>query len=324
MRKHLEFIAGQDAAGMRLDKWLAQRLTDYSRSYLQKLISNDLVKVNGRIVRASHRLSPGELLEIEIPPPEKSEVVPQNIPVEIVYEDEHLVVVNKPAGLVVHPGAGVRDGTLVNALLYHCQQLSGLGGQLRPGIVHRLDKNTSGLLVVAKTDRAHHQLARQFAEKSASREYLALVWGTPDPLEGTVETRLDRSKRDRTMFTVADRGKIAITAYRVEEVLGFLSLLRVRLKTGRTHQIRIHLNYLHHPVFGDPEYHGRYKQLNRLQQGRERQLAQSLLKILDHQALHAFRLSFRHPESGEIVQFEAPLPADFRKVLEILRENYRE
>ncbi len=323
MRKHLEFVAGKDAAGVRIDKWLAQHLPEFSRSFLQKLISSELVRVNEKVVRASHRLSPGEIIEVEVPPPEKTEIAPQNIPLDIIYEDDQLVVVNKPAGLVVHPGAGVREGTLVNALIFHCRQLSSVGSRLRPGIVHRLDKNTSGLLVVAKTDRAHHHLARQFAEKQAFREYLALVWGTPEPPDGTVETFVNRSKRDRTVFTVSKQGKMAVTEYRVEEVLGFLSLLRVRLRTGRTHQIRIHMNYLHHPVFGDPEYHGRFKQLNRLRHSAERQLARQLLKVMNRQALHAFHLAFHHPISGERLAFEAPVPADFQQVLEILKEKYR-
>jgi len=305
---------------LRLDKFLQLSFPDRSRSYWQKLIELGMVKVNGEIVRSAYRVSAGETVQVTIPPPQETEILPEDIPLDIIFEDEHLLVVNKPAGMVVHPGAGVRQGTLVNALLYHCKNLSGVGGRLRPGIVHRLDKDTSGLLVVAKNDVAHLSLSQQFAEKTAYREYLALVWHPFQSEEGNIETRLNRSKRDRKLFAVAKEGKTAITRYQVERRYRFLTLVRVWLKTGRTHQIRVHFSHIHHPVFGDPQYHGRLKQIAQLSGKADRELAQKLLQVMPRQALHARKLAFVHPVSKEKMQFQAPLPDDFKKVLAALQE----
>lgn len=314
----IELQATATEAGLRLDKFLHARLPDYSRNSLQKLITAGFVRVAEQPVKASYRLNGDETISLTIPPPQPTELVAQNIPIEIVYQDEALVVVNKPVGMVVHPGAGVHSGTLVNALLYHCEHLSDVGAPLRPGIVHRLDKNTSGLLVVAKTNLAHQRLSKQFAEKSATREYLALVWGNLENDQGTIDTLLNRSKRDRKMFTVAPRGKRAVTKFRVKQRFPFLTLVSVRLLTGRTHQIRIHFNYLHHPIFGDPDYHGRTKQLGRLEKQIDRQFAKHLLQLIPRQALHARQLGFVHPITGEQMVFRSTLPPDFQAVLDEL------
>lgn len=322
--KKYNFTVETSQQVLRVDRFLSLQLPDHSRSFYQKLIQQGRVTVNGAPVKPSYQLAAGERVVLEIPPPEVTELQAEAIPLPIVFEDEHLLVIDKPAGMVVHPGAGIHSGTLVNALMHHCRDLSGVGGRLRPGIVHRLDKNTSGLLVVAKNDRAHLQLQRQFADKTARREYKALVWGTVTPAEGMLETHLNRSKSDRKKFAVAEQGKPAITHYRVEAYFDFLTLLQVWLKTGRTHQIRVHFSYLHHPVFGDPEYSGRKKQINRLSALSEKNFALYLLKFLNRQALHAFQLAFQHPVSGEEMAFSAPLPHDFKGVLEKLNHIERD
>ena len=312
-----------DLSNQRLDIFLSNRFSDHSRSYYQKLIKSGQILVNGEVVKPSHMLIENDKIYIVIPSPSPTSIQPENIPLNIVFEDEHLLVINKPAGLVVHPGAGVHSGTLVNALLYHCSDLSGVGGRQRPGIVHRLDKNTTGLLVVAKNDRAHIHLQKQFAEKTAQREYKALVWGHLPEMSGKIETLLNRSKSDRKKFVVAENGKSAITIFEVEEEHAFLSLVRVRLKTGRTHQIRTHFNHIHHPVFGDPEYAGRMKQINRVSTLSYKQKALYLLKLIDRQALHAFRLTFEHPISKEKISFTADLPEDFQNILDLSRNIER-
>ncbi len=221
----------------------------------------------------------------------------------------------------MHPGAGVRSGTLVNALLHHCRNLSGVGGRLRPGIVHRLDKNTSGVLVVAKDDESHYALQRQFSEKKVRRIYKALVWGILPEAKGEITTYLNRSKRDRKKFVVAREGKEAITTFEVITYYEFLTFVKVQLKTGRTHQIRVHFNYIHHPIFGDPEYSGRIKQLASLSRQEYRTIAQQLLKILPYQALHATLLGFEHPVTHQWMEFEVPIPPPFREVLDFLEER---
>ena len=324
LKKKHSFVVAEQEHEQRIDIFLARQIPEYSRSFFQKLIRQGLVLLNGSPVKVSHKIERGDTIVIEVPPPMETGLRAENIPLDIVYEDTDLLVINKPAGMVVHPGAGVRNGTLVNALMHHCQDLSGVGGRLRPGIVHRLDKNTSGLLVVAKNDRAHIELQRQFSEKSAHREYLALIWGHPAEREGKIETLVNRSKSNRKKFTVAERGKPAITLYRVVESFSFLSLVKAWLKTGRTHQIRLHFKHIHHPVFGDPEYSGRQKQLNRLSSLSQKKNAVYLLKFIDRQALHAYRLCFEHPVQKKIMDFTAPLPDDFNEVLINLKKFERE
>ncbi len=312
-------VVPEPASGERLDRWLAHQFPQKSRAFFQKLIQEGRIRVNGQPAKAAHRLEPGEqvvVLEPEEHPPELS---PEPLPLDLVYIDPHLLVVNKPSGMVVHPGAGVHSGTLVHALLYHVGSLSPVGAPLRPGIVHRLDKDTSGLLVVARTEAAHHHLARQFSEKTARREYLALVWHRVAQDQGRIETYVSRSKRNRKLFTVAPTGKPALTEYEVLERFTFCTLLRLQLYTGRTHQIRIHLKYLRHPVFGDPQYGGRRQQLSQLTFVRHRQMAQKLLALMPRQALHAYRLEFIHPAHGRRMSFEAPLPKDFQALLQELK-----
>ncbi len=322
--KKYNFVLEARQQPVRIDVFLSQQIPDYSRSFFQKLIREGLVRVNARTVKVSHKLAGEDRVEVELPPPRETGIAAENLPLEILYQDSNLLVLNKPAGMAVHPGAGVPRGTLVNALMYHCKDLSGVGGRLRPGIVHRLDKNTSGLLVVAKNDAAHIDLQRQFAEKTARREYLALVWGRLPEREGRIETFVNRSKSDRKKFTVTEQGKPALTLFEVEEHFSFLTLVRVRLKTGRTHQIRIHFQYLHHPVFGDPEYAGRNKQLNRLSALSQKKIAVYLLSLMNRQALHACRLCFNDPVSKQQMEFTAPLPDDFNELLTQLKTYERE
>ncbi len=319
--KRHRFVIDESGQGKRLDQVISAKIPDYSRSFYQKLAKTGNILVNGKVAKSAHKLSFGDVVVVQIPAPEPTILQPENIPLSIVFEDEHLIVVNKPAGLVVHPGAGVRNGTLVNALLYHCQDLSGVGGRMRPGIVHRLDKNTSGLLVVAKNDAAHIALQKQFSEKTARREYRALLWGNMKAPAGKLETFLNRSKSDRKKFVVAETGKHAVTFYEVETSFSFLTLIKVWLKTGRTHQIRVHFNHLNHPVFGDPEYSGRQKQIKRLSALSDKKLALTLLSLMKRQALHAYRLVFEHPAMKKEMEFTVELPLDFRQSIEILKNE---
>lgn len=319
--KQIDIGVSPEQEGHRLDKVLSEILPDFSRSFLQKLIIDGQVKVDGRAAKPAYRVSAGQHIRITIPPPRETEIIPEKIPLSILYEDNYLLVVDKPAGMVVHPGAGIHRGTLINALMYHCPHLSGIGGRLRPGIVHRLDKNTSGLLVVAKDDKTHLGLSRQFASKTAGREYRALVWHPFKESEGTIETFLNRSKRDRTLYAVAETGRKAVTHYLVERQYRFLAYLRIQLKTGRTHQIRVHMNHIHHPVFGDPDYHGREGQLNQLSRQADRQAAKKLLGKMPRQALHASQLTFRHPITGDVLTFRSDLPADMAALLRELDKS---
>jgi 23S rRNA pseudouridine1911/1915/1917 synthase len=248
------------------------------------------------------------------------EAKPERIPLDIVYEDDQLLIVNKPAAMVTHPAYAHYSGTLVNALLHHSRSLSSLNTEMRPGIVHRLDKDTTGLLVVAKNDTAHHLLAAQFSRRTIDREYWALVWGTFQQPTGVIEASLGRSKRDRKKVTVVEEGKPAVTEYEVLKEFDFLSLIRLKLKTGRTHQIRVHLAHIGHPVFGDPTYGGRSPTWGGLE-GKRAQRAQNLLDLISRQALHAKTIGFIHPATKERVKFDSELPEDMKKVLEGLRTS---
>jgi len=290
-----------------------------SRSAIQHLIDGGNVRVNGAVEsRSSRRVRAGDQVEVTRPRREPSRLLPEEIALEVVYEDASLAVIVKPAGMVVHPAVGHRSGTLVHALLHRYGSLPSAGGEERAGLVHRIDKGTSGLLLVARTERAHRELARQIEAREAKRTYRALVWGRLTPAEGRIEAPLGRSVRDRKKFVVVSRGgRNAATRYRVERVYDYLSELTLALETGRTHQIRVHLAHLGHPVFGDPEYGGRRGPLLRLPPAPRAQAA-LLLSEIDHQALHAESLTFRHPETGEPMHVTAPLPADFARVLEDL------
>jgi len=309
-----ELVATPDAKGQRLDAWLARQLPALSRSRLQGLIEDGHVRLDGARARPSARLRPGQAVRVDVPAPVPAEPQPEDIPIAVVYEDAHLLVVNKPAGLVVHPGAGTSRGTLVNALLGHVHDLSGVGGVLRPGIVHRLDRGTSGLLVVAKDDETHRSLVRQFAGRTVEKEYLALVLGSPARPSGEIDSPIGRDPVHRQKMSVrAPRGREARTSWRVEERFDGAALLRVRIHTGRTHQIRVHLASIGHPVAGDAVYGGKRTLSSR------RAAAREAYASLDRPALHAARLAFTHPATRERLTFEAPLPADLESVLALLR-----
>jgi 23S rRNA pseudouridine1911/1915/1917 synthase len=307
----------RDEAGERLDRALARRFGDLSRSRIKHLVEEGRLEVDGAtITDPSWRVKPGQHCILTVPPPATSRPEPQSIPLDIRYEDEHLVVLVKPAGLVVHPAPGNPDRTLVNALLAHCgTSLAGIGGVKRPGIVHRLDKDTSGLMVVAKTDLAHERLAADFAARRIERAYLALVWGVPTKRSGEIDAAIGRNPSNRkTMAVVKRGGKRALTYYRVlrsfDEVA---SLIECRLATGRTHQIRVHLAMLGHPLIGDPVY-GRAR-------GRKRRLSdavRSALETFPRQALHAAKLGFVHPASGEKLIFVDELPNDIKGLVTVL------
>ena len=312
-------------AGARLDRFLATALADVSRSRLKALIEQGAVhRAGATIGDASIRVKPGERYDVHLPAPEPAEPRGEDIPLSVVYEDRDLIVIDKPAGLVVHPAAGNPDGTLVNALIAHCgASLSGVGGVARPGIVHRLDKDTSGLLVAAKNERAMRSLAKQFAAHAIERAYHAVVWGAPRIGEGLVEGDIGRNPFDRKrMAVLRGRGKPARTRYRVVERFGdparpFASLLECRLETGRTHQIRVHLTHLGHPLLGDPTY-GRARQPPRAKTPAEAEAFRATAEF-PRQALHAWLLGFHHPSLQETMRFEAAWPADFAGLVAALR-----
>jgi 23S rRNA pseudouridine1911/1915/1917 synthase len=312
-------------AGERLDRFLAQALPDLSRSRLQQLIAKGGITREGRTIGdANTRVKPGETYEIAVPTPAPASPLGQDIPLAIVYEDSDLIVIDKPAGLVVHPAAGNPDGTLVNALIAHCgPSLAGIGGEARPGIVHRLDKDTSGLLVAAKNDRAMRSLAKQFAAHATERAYNAIVWGGLRQGDGLVEGDIGRNPFDRKrMAVLRGRGKPARTRYRTIERFGdptraFASLLECRLETGRTHQIRVHLTHIGHPLIGDPTYGRAHKPPRPKTEIEARAFAAAA--DFPRQALHAWLLGFQHPTTHKVMKFEAPWPADFAALVEALR-----
>jgi 23S rRNA pseudouridine1911/1915/1917 synthase len=317
--RRFEITVPERKSRERLDSFLAREIPRLSRNKIQQLIRAAGVTVNDAAVKANTLVRPNDSIRVIIPEPPPPDVLPEDIPVEILFEDDYLLVVNKPAGMVVHPACGHFTGTLVNALLGHTRSLSREGGAVRPGIVHRLDKDTSGLLVVAKDDAVHEALAVQFGDKSAEREYRSVVWGRPPRNSATVETMLSRSSRDRRKIAVASTGKSAVTHYRVLERFSFLSHLSVRLGTGRTHQIRVHMSHIGHPVFGDPEYGGRMRPLAGLNRD-DRALAADLLQSLPRQALHAKTLGFVHPVLKKKMLFDSELPPDIASLLESLRK----
>jgi 23S rRNA pseudouridine1911/1915/1917 synthase len=295
----LETVTAEaEEAGTRADVFLAAKL-GVSRSNMQKLLEDGRVKRGEKIIKANYKVRAGEMFVVDIPEPEPIEAVPENIPLDIIYEDDDVVVLNKARGMVVHPAPGNYTGTLVNALLYHCSNLSGINSAIRPGIVHRLDKDTSGIMIVAKNDAAHISLSQQIQSKTAVRTYLAVVRGNIKTDSGTIETQIARDKTDRKkMAVVKEGGRDAITDYEVLERFGKYTLVRCKLRTGRTHQIRVHMEYLGYPLVGDPKY--------------------SPMKTpfgIKGQALHSHTLEFTHPRTGERMKFEAPLPEDMHKII---------
>lgn len=324
MSEHIQIITASQDKGKRLDLFLAGKELNLSRSRIQKLIEEGKIIVDDKKVKSHYKIKGDEKILVEIPPPEKLSLEPQDIPLDIIYEDKDLLVVNKPAGMVVHPAGGNYEDTLVNALLFHCKDLSGINGVLRPGIVHRLDKNTSGLLVAAKNDFAHTNLAGQLKDRTLTREYAALCWGNLPKEKGVVETLIGRSTGDRKMMTVVkQKGREAITEYEVLERFPLGDYLKIKLKTGRTHQIRVHFLHLNHPIMGDPEYGGRKKHLGMIKESLKAQ-ANQVLKLIDRQALQAKKIGFVHPRTNKYMEFESELPEDMRKVLEFLRKRIRD
>jgi 23S rRNA pseudouridine1911/1915/1917 synthase len=296
----------------RLDRWLSSQLADLSRSRLQKLIEEGNVQLNGQVCTSKKiKLSPGDYLEVIIPSPEPLDLQAEDIPLDILYEDEDLIIINKPANLVVHPAPGHKTGTLVHALLSHCDNLAGIGGVQRPGIVHRLDKDTTGVIVIAKNDYAHQHLQAQIKTKTARREYWGIVYGSYSDLEGKIDLPVGRHPVDRKKMAVVPPekgGREAVTHWKILERLGNYTLMEFLLETGRTHQIRVHCSHTGHPIVGDPLYSS----------------GRSLKVNLSGQALHARKLTLQHPVSGKIIEEIAPLPDQFTKLLGVLRQRISE
>jgi 23S rRNA pseudouridine1911/1915/1917 synthase len=310
----IELTTAEEDSPSRLDQLLPRRIPELSRSAAARLIRSGLVEIDEEVIlRPSEAIRAGSIVRVRLEPPVPTNVEAQEIPLRIVWQDADLAIVDKPAGIVVHPAAGHADGTLVNALLHHLEDLSGIGGELRPGIVHRLDKETSGLLVVAKNDEAHRRLSERWRGPEVKKVYVALVYGAPDPAEGTIDRPVGRHPKERKKMAVVAGGREARTRYRTLERFHGCSLVELELETGRTHQIRVHLASIGHPVVGDPVYGG--AQWKGVQEGRVR----SLLRSLGRQALHASRLELVHPRSGEPLVFESPLPEDIQRVVEGLR-----
>ena len=321
-----EFLVAEGEGGARLDRYLAERpelvAAHLSRSRIKALIEEGQVSLRGAVMRdPAKKLAPGDAVTLLVPPPAPAEPQAENIALTIVYEDDHLIVIDKPAGLVVHPASGHENGTLVNALIAHCgESLSGVGGVKKPGIVHRIDKDTTGLLVVAKTDAAHHGLSALFADHgrtlSLTREYLAFVWGVPDRAHGTIETYLGRHniQRERMAVVPESRGREAITHWEKVADYGVASLIRCQLETGRTHQIRVHMAHIGHPLIGDATYGAGFKtKVTKLSED-----ARAAVAALGRQALHAATLGFEHPITGEEMMFESELPEDLTALMTAL------
>jgi 23S rRNA pseudouridine1911/1915/1917 synthase len=298
--------------GSRLDSFLTAALPDRSRSQIQKLIKDGLVTGGVKELRASTPVKTGQRFTVDIPAPEPSTAVAEDLPLTILYEDADVVVIDKPAGMVVHPGAGHRSGTLVNALLHHVDDLSGIGGELRPGIVHRLDRGTSGVMIAAKSDAAHQELSRQFHDREVEKEYIALVWGLVQAGK-RIDAAIGRDPNDRQkMSTRARRARSAVTRVTWALNLRGVSLIHVAIATGRTHQIRVHLSAIGHPVVGDPTYGGVHRHVSNDVRAVQR---------LERPFLHAARLKFTHPSDGRTLEFESPLPADLQSVIDDIRER---
>ncbi len=318
--EHYRFIADAGQNHLRIDKFLVNRIENASRNKIQDAAAAGSVLANGTAVKANYKVKPGDVITIEMTwPPREIEIIPEDIPLNIVYEDDDLIVINKQPGLVVHPGFGNYTGTLVNALAWHLKDHPWFqSNDPRPGLVHRIDKDTSGLLVVAKTEEAKTHLARQFFHKTSERTYQAIVWGTMKEDRGTITGNIGRNMRDRkqmTVFTDEEQGKPAVTHYKVLERMGYVTLVECRLETGRTHQIRVHLKHIGHTLFNDERYGG-----NQILKGttftKYRQFVKNCFTLLPRQALHAKTLGFEHPSTGEFIRFDTELPDDMKKTIE--------
>ena len=318
--EHHSFTADQGQEPLRIDKFLMDRVPNTSRNRLQIAAKNGNILVNKKPVKSSYKVRPNDVISIVLPYPVREiELIPEDIPLDVLYEDDEVLVINKQAGLVVHPGYGNYSGTLVNALVYHFEQLPPSKDYAgRPGLVHRLDKNTTGIMVVAKTENALTHLAKQFFDRTSKRYYYALVWGDFDEDQGTIIGKVGRSIKNRKVMQVfdddTDAGKHAVTHYEVIERFGYVTLVKCKLETGRTHQIRIHMKHIGHPLFGDPEYGG-----DRIIKGttfsKYKQFIENCFKTLPRQALHAKSLGFTHPKTNDWMEFESELPADISEVL---------
>ena len=303
--KQIDIAVPAELGGQRVDVFLTSQLPDLTRTHIQKLLANGSVTMNGKLLKANYKVESGDTLNLIMPEPVQGEVIPENLPLDILYEDEAMIIVNKARGMVVHPAPGNYQGTLVNALLYHCSNLSGINGVIRPGIVHRLDKDTTGVMVAAKTDQAHLSLSKQIQERSASREYFAVVYGTIGEEQGLIDAPIGRHPIDRKkMAVVFQNSKPAITRFRVIERFEGFTLVACKLQTGRTHQIRVHMAYIKHPVVADPVYGP---------------TGNPFSNIISGQALHSAKLTLSHPVTNEQLVFEAPLPDDMAKLLTFIR-----
>jgi 23S rRNA pseudouridine1911/1915/1917 synthase len=322
--EHYRFKADPGQSLLRIDKFLCDRLENASRTRIQNAANAGNILVNNNTVKPSYKIKPGDIVQVVLPtPPREIELIPEDIPLNIVYEDDDVLVVNKKAGMVVHPAYGNYTGTLVNALMWHFRDLPLFNtGESRPGLVHRLDKNTSGILVIAKNEYALNRLSKQFYDRTTDRRYNALVWGIPDPPEGTITGNVGRNVKDRKIMQVFkddNEGKTAITHYKVLENFGYISLIECKLETGRTHQIRVHFSHIKHPLFNDEEYGG-----DQILKGttftKYQQFIKNCFKILPRQALHAKSLAFNHPVTGKRLSFDSDLPDDMVQVIEKWRK----
>ena len=323
--EHFRVVVDPGQAMLRIDKYITARLEGVSRTRVQTAAQAGNILVNDNPVKPSYRVKPYDVIQVLLPnEPREIELIPQDIPISIIYEDDDVIVVDKKAGMVVHPAYGNYSGTLMNALMYHFKDLPLFQtGELRPGLAHRIDKNTSGLLVVAKNEYALNRLGKQFFNRTTGRKYVALVWGTPDPEEGTITGHVGRNIRDRKIMQVfpdGSQGKYAVTHYKIIEPLGYVSLVECRLETGRTHQIRVHMAYSGHPLFNDEEYGG-HRILKGTTFTKYQQFVRNCFDLLPRQALHAQTLSFDHPVTGKHLSFESPLPYDMAQAIEKWR-NY--
>jgi 23S rRNA pseudouridine1911/1915/1917 synthase len=317
--EHYRFKVDPGQSAVRIDKFLFSRMENTSRTRIQNAAIAGNILVNNNPVKPSYKIKPDDIVQIVLPtPPREIELIPENIPINIVYEDDDVVVVNKEAGMVVHPGYGNYTGTLVNALMWHFRDLPLFStGELRPGLVHRIDKNTSGILVIAKNELSLNRLSKQFFDRTTDRKYIALVWGILEPPSGTITGHVGRSIRDRKIMQVypdGSQGKSAITHYRVIEDLGYISMVECKLETGRTHQIRIHFSYIRHPLFNDEEYGGD-QILKGTTFAKYQQFVRNCFKILPRQALHAKSLAFDHPVTGKRLFFDSEIPDDMQQVI---------
>ncbi|EGQ27260.1 ribosomal large subunit pseudouridine synthase D [Sporosarcina newyorkensis 2681] len=301
--ERFEYEITEETAGNRIDKALALLQPDWSRTQIQQWVKDERIQVNGSFIKSNYKVKTGDVVSVEQPEPEAYDIEAEDLNLEIVYEDQDVLVVNKPVGMVVHPSPGHLSGTLVNGLMHQCTDLSGINGVMRPGIVHRIDKDTSGLLMVAKNDKAHVSLVDQLVEKSVNRVYTALVHGHIPHDNGTIDAPIGRDPRDRQKMAVVDNGKNAVTHFKVLERFGDYTLVECRLETGRTHQIRVHMKYIGYPLVGDPKYSPR--------------------KTIDYggQVLHAGTVGFQHPSTGEYMEFTAPLPENYQQLLNELRAH---